>query len=220
MPSTRTPLRTPFRIRYALMALTAALLFGTVGFHLIEGWSLADSLYVTVQTLTTVGYGDQTPQRGTGRLFAVIVMLMGAGGVAYAASIIVQSVVQSELIATFGRRRRSRTMSKLHDHYIICGSGRVGSHLVRNMLRANERFVVIEKNQQRASEFSQRGVNVLVNDATLEETLREARVEHAKGLAACLPDDADNVYVVLTARDLNPRLRIVARAAETNRREA
>jgi len=102
MPSTRTPLRTPFRIRYALMALTAALLFGTVGFHLIEGWSLADSLYVTVQTLTTVGYGDQTPQRGTGRLFAVIVMLMGAGGVAYAASIIVQSVVQSELIATFG----------------------------------------------------------------------------------------------------------------------
>ena len=214
MPSTRTPLRTPFRIRYALMALVAALLFGTVGFHLIEGWTLADSLYVTVQTLTTVGYGDQTPQRGTGRLFAVIVMLMGAGGVAYAASIIVQSVVQSELIATFGRRRRSRTMSKLHDHYIICGSGRVGSHLVRKMLRANERFVVIEKNEQRASEFSQRGVNVLVNDATLEETLREARVEHAKGLAACLPDDADNVYVVLTARDLNPRLRIVARADE------
>jgi len=214
MPSTRTPLRTPFRIRYALMALVAALLFGTVGFHLIEGWTLADSLYVTVQTLTTVGYGDQTPQRGTGRLFAVFVMLMGAGGVAYAASIIVQSVVQSELIATFGRRRRSRTMSKLHDHYIICGSGRVGSHLVRDMLRANERFVVIEKNEQRASEFSQRGVNVLVNDATLEETLREARVEHAKGLAACLPDDADNVYVVLTARDLNPRLRIVARADE------
>jgi voltage-gated potassium channel len=105
-------------------------------------------------------------------------------------------------------------MSKLRDHYIICGSGRVGSHLVRDLLRDNARFVVIEKDQQRAAEFSQRGVSVLVSDATLEESLREVGVEHAKGLAACLPDDADNVYVVLTARDLNPQLHIVARAAE------
>jgi len=149
-----------------------------------------------------------------GRMFAVAVMLIGAGGVALAISTIVQSVVQSELVATFGQRRRSRRMSKLSNHFIICGSGRVGSHLVRDLLRTNESFVVIEQNQQRAAEFAQRGVNVLVSDATLDETLREARVEHARGLAACLPDDADNVYVVLTARDLNPNLRIVARAAE------
>ena len=100
--------RTPFRIRYALMALSAAILFGTVGFHLIEGWSIADSIYVTVQTLTTVGYGDQTPRSGMGRTFAVVVMLIGAGGVALAVSTIVQSIVQSELVATFGQRRRSR----------------------------------------------------------------------------------------------------------------
>lgn len=203
-----------FRIRYALLALLAAILFGTIGFHFIERWPLADSLYVTVQTLTTVGYGDQTPRSGMGRMFAVAVMLIGAGGVALAISTIVQSVVQSELVATFGQRRRSRKMSKLKNHFIICGSGRVGSHLVRDLLQTNESFVVIEQNQQRAAEFTQRGVNVLVSDATLEETLREARVEHARGLAACLPDDADNVYVVLTARDLNPNLRIVARAAE------
>ena len=206
--------RTPFRIRYALLALILALLLGTTGFHLIEGWSIVDSLYVTVQTLTTVGYGDLTPRNGAGRLFAVVVMLIGAGGVALAVSTIVQSVVQSELVATFGQRRRSRKMSKLNDHFIICGSGRVGSHLIRDILRTNESFVVIEKDQQRAAEFSRRGVNVLVSDATLEETLRDASVERARGLAACLPDDADNVYVVLTARDLNPRLRIVARAAE------
>ena len=187
---------------------------GTIGFHFIERWPLADSLYVTVQTLTTVGYGDQTPRSGMGRMFAVAVMLIGAGGVALAISTIVQSVVQSELVATFGQRRRSRRMSKLSNHFIVCGSGRVGSHLVRDLLRTNESFVVIEQNQQRAAEFAQRGVNVLVSDATLEESLREARVEHARGLAACLPDDADNVYVVLTARDLNPNLRIVARAAE------
>ena len=143
-----------------------------------------------------------------------MVMLLGAGGVALAVSTIVQSIVQLELISTFGQRRLSRKMSKLRDHYIICGSGRVGSHLVRDLLRDDIRFVVIEKDQQRAAEFSQRGVNVLVSDATLEESLREVGVEHAKGLAACLPDDADNVYVVLTARDLNPQLHIVARAAE------
>ncbi|MEK6334673.1 MAG: potassium channel protein [Acidobacteriota bacterium] len=211
LPRTR-PRR--FRIRYALLALAAAILFGTAGFSLIEGWSLTDSLYVTVQTLTTVGYGDVPPRSSLGRVFAVVVMLLGAGGVALAVSTIVQSVVQSELVATFGQRRRSKRMSKLHNHYIICGSGRVGSHLVRDLSRANESFVVIEQDQQRASEFSQRGLNVLVSDATLEETLREARVDYARGLAACLPDDADNVYVVLTARDLNPKLHIVARAAE------
>lgn len=196
------------------MALAVAVLFGTVGFHLVEGWTLADSLYVTVQTLTTVGYGDLPPHSAQGRAFAVMVMLLGAGGVALAVSTIVQSVVQLELISTFGQRRLSRKMSKLRDHYIICGSGRVGSHLVRDLLRDNLQFVIIEKDQQRAAEFSQRGVNVLVSDATLEESLREVGVEHAKGLAACLPDDADNVYVVLTARDLNPQLHIVARAAE------
>ncbi len=214
MPASRIPSRKSFRIRYALLALLVAILFGTIGFHFIERWPVADSLYVTVQTLTTVGYGDQVPRTGTGRMFAVVVMLIGAGGVALAISTIVQSVVQSEMVATFGQRRRSRRMSKLSNHFIICGSGRVGSHLVRDLLRANESFVVIESNQQRAAEFAQRGINVLVSDATLEETLREARVDHARGLAACLPNDADNVYVVLTARDLNPKLRIVARAAE------
>jgi voltage-gated potassium channel len=206
--------RTIFQIRYAFLALIVAILFGTVGFKLIEGWSLTDSFYVTVQTLTTVGYGDVPPRSSRGRGFAILVMLIGAGGVALAASTIVQSVVQSELLSTFGQRRQSKRMRKLHDHFIICGSGRVGSHLVRDLQVAKESFVVIENDPQRAAEFSQDGLNVLVADATLEDTLREAGVERARGLAACLPNDADNVYVVLTARDLNRHLRIVARAAE------
>src|SRR5215510_11757137 len=208
------PLRNPFRIRYALIALLIAIVFGTIGFHSIEGWPISDSFYVTIQTLTTVGYGDLTPHDVAGRLFAILVMLIGVGGVALAASTIVQSVVQSELIATFGERRRSKMISKLDNHFIICGSGRVGSHLVRDLVRSDEPFVIVENDQQRASDFSQRGMNVLVGDATLEETLREAGVERARGLAACLPNDADNVYVVLTARDLNSGLHIVARAAE------
>jgi voltage-gated potassium channel len=206
--------RSLFRIRNALIALAIALVFGTFGFKLIEGWSLGDSLYVTVQTLTTVGYGDLPPRTLAGRGFAIVIMLIGVGGVALAASTIVQSVVQSELVSTFGQRRQSKKMSKLHDHYIICGSGRVGSHLVRDLQRADVELVIVENDGARAAEFSQKGFSVLVGDATLEETLREAGVERARGLAACLPEDADNVYVVLTARDLNPRLHIVARAAE------
>ena len=215
MPSPITyRFRTLFRIRNAIIALALVIVVGTIGFSLIEGWSLGNSFYVTVQTLTTVGYGDLPPRTIAGRGFAVIVMLIGVGGVALAASTIVQSVVQSELVSTFGQRRQSKKMSKLHDHYVICGSGRVGSHLVRDLQRTDEELVIIENDGPRAAEFSQRGFNVLVGDATLEETLREAGVERARGLAACLPEDADNVYVVLTARDLNPRLHIVARAAE------
>jgi len=206
--------RTLFRIRNAIIALGIALVFGTMGFRLIAGWSFTASFYVTVQTLTTVGYGDLPPRSFAGRGFAIIVMLIGVGGVALAASTIVQSVVQSEMVSAFGERRQSRRMSKLYDHYIICGSGRVGSHLVRDLQHAQAKFVIIENDAARAAEFSQRGFHVLVGDATLEETLKSAGVERACGLAACLPNDADNVYVVLTSRDLNPRLHIVARAAE------
>ncbi len=203
-----------FRIRNAMIALAIAILLGTIGFSLIEGWPLSESLYVTIQTLTTVGYGDVPPRSGAGRAFAVVIMLVGVGGVALAASTIVQSVVQSELVSAFGQRRQSKKMQKLHDHYIICGSGRVGSHLIRDLQATDQSFAVIENDSQRASEFAQRGITVLVADATLEESLREVGVDRARGLAACLPNDADNVYVVLTARDLNPNLRIVARAAE------
>ncbi|HYN24207.1 MAG TPA: TrkA family potassium uptake protein, partial [Pyrinomonadaceae bacterium] len=134
--------------------------------------------------------------------------------VLYSLTATVQSIVQSELLATFGQRRQLRKMSKLRDHFIICGAGRVGSRLVRTLQASEETFIVIERDPQKVTELADRGVIVLVRDATSEEALREAGVEHARGLAACLPDDADNVYVVLTARDLNSQLHIVARAAE------
>jgi len=191
-----------------------AIAVGTLTFHTLEGWSILDSLYVTAQTVTTVGYGDMTPRTAYGRAFATIFMMVGVGVVLYALTSTVQSIVQSELVNTFGERRRSRRMSKLRNHFIICGAGRVGSHLVRSLLGREDKLIVIETDPQKVAELTDLGISVLVRDATLEETLREAGVEHAGGLAACLPDDADNVYVVLTARDLNPTLHIVARAAE------
>ncbi len=209
----------PFRIRYAVLAVLAALALGTLGFHLIEGWSLLDSLYVATQTVTTVGYGDVVPDTSRGRIFATIFMLVGVGIVLYALTSTVQSIVQSELLATFGQRRRLRKMSKLRNHFIICGAGRVGSRLVGTLQASNETFIVIEREPEKVAELTDRGVAVLVRDATLESSLREAGVEYARGLAACLPDDADNVYVVLTARDLNSQLHIVARAAEEQAEE-
>jgi voltage-gated potassium channel len=202
------------RILFALLAVIVAMGFGAIGFQLIEGWSILDSLYAAAQTVTTVGYGDVTPATRNGRIFAMVFMLAGVGVVLYALTTTVHAIVQSELVATFGERRQSRKMSKLRNHFIICGAGRVGSHLVRTLLNSNEDFVVIERDSQTVAELTELGVIVMVRDATLEETLREAGVEVARGLAACLPDDADNVYVVLTARDLNPNLHIVARAAE------
>lgn len=202
------------RVVYAVLAVTVALVLGMVGFHLIEGWSLLDSLYVAAQTVTTVGYGDKSPATTSGRIFSTIFMLVAVGVVLYALTTAVQGIVQSEMVATFGERRHTKRVSKLRDHYIICGAGRVGSHLVRALLASQETFVVIERDPQRVAELTELGVIVLARDATLEESLLEAGVDYARGLAACLPDDADNVYVALTARDLNSKIHIVARAAE------
>jgi voltage-gated potassium channel len=213
-PGSRLSARPRFQIRYALGTLAVAVMIGTLGFQLIEGWSVADSLYVTVQTVTTVGYGDLTPRTAAGRAFASVFMFLGFGTVAYILSSTVQWIVQSEMIAALGERRRKREMEKLRHHFIICGAGRVGSRIIREMERAAEPFVVIETDAQKVAALVERNKHVLVRDATLEATLREAGVEHARGLAACLPDDADNVYVVLTARDLNRDLHIVARAVE------
>jgi voltage-gated potassium channel len=199
------------RIRIVLLAVLAAIALGTIIFHLLEGWSILDSLYVTAQTVTTVGFGDITPRTALGRLFATVFMIVGVGIVLYALTSTVQSIVHSELFARYGH---SRKMSKLRDHFIICGAGRVGSHLIRSLRAVDGLFLVIESDQRKCEALIEMGIPVLIRDATLEESLIEAGVEHARGLASCLPDDADNVYVVLTARDLNPSIHIVARAAE------
>lgn len=199
------------RIRIVLMAVLASLTLGTVAFHLLEGWSILDSLYVTAQTLTTVGFGDITPQTPVGRAFTTVFMIVGVGVVLYALTSTVQSIVHSELVAKYGH---SRKMSKLQDHFIICGAGRVGSHLLRSLREVDGVFLVIESDQRKCEALMEMDIRVLMRDATLEDSLIEAGVEHARGLASCLPNDADNVYVVLTARDLNPKIHIVARAAE------
>ncbi len=210
----RRKLRNRHPLQYALFAIIAVTIFGAIGFQITEGLSFIDSLYHTTQTVTTVGYGDLAPKTQGGRIFTIIFMLTCVGVVAYSLTNAVQAVVQSEIIAAIGKRRKVNELRKLKDHFVICGVGRVGSRIVEELERAGVDYVVIEKNHEKVKRLIERNEFVLINDATLEETLRQAGVERARGLAACLPDDADNVYVVLTARDMNKNLHIVARAVE------
>ena len=165
------------RLRMSVIAVVCAIGVGTVVFHRIEGWSILDSLYVTAQTVTTVGFGDLTPRTIWGRAFATVFMLVGVGIVLYALTSAVQSIVQSEMVATFGRRRLSRKMSKLRNHFIICGAGRVGSHLIRSLRAVDGVFLVIESDQPKCEALMDMGIPVLIRDATLEESLIEAGVE-------------------------------------------
>jgi voltage-gated potassium channel len=199
---------------YALVALVALVALGTLGFILIDHMSPLESLYLTVMTVTTVGYGDVHPMSPAGQAFATGFMLVSVGTVGFLLSTAIQALVQSEIVAAYGQRRRSREINKLRNHFIVCGAGRVGGRIIRELQRREEPFIVIEREQRQVAGLIEEDVLVLVRDATLEETLRDAGVEHARALAACLPDDADNVYVVLTARGLNNDLHIVARAVE------
>ena len=210
-PASRKLAGNRFRIRYAVLAVAVATALGTLGFHQIEGWSIVDSLYAATQTVTTVGYGDLAPVTLNGRIFATIFMFVGVGVVLYSLTATVQSIVQSELLATFGQRRQLRKMSKLRDHFIICGRAR-RSHLVKHC-SGEQSFIVIER-VPKSDGVNRSRCNCPCSRRRLRRNSQRSRGGHARGLAACLPDDADNVYVVLTARDLNSKIHIVARAAE------
>jgi voltage-gated potassium channel len=208
------PLEARIRLGYAGVAIFVAISFGAIGFHSIEGHTWVDSFHLATQTVTTVGYGDVPIKTAGGRIFAVFFMLVGAGTVLYALTTLAQAVIQSEVISILTNRRKNREMQKLNNHYIVCGAGRVGRRIIRNLINQKMQFVLIERDEKRVAEFIEKGDYVIIGDATSEEILRRAGVDRAKGLATCLADDAANVYVVLTARGMNAYLHIVARAVE------
>ena len=203
------------RLFYATLAILLMIVLGAIGFHYIENLNWRESIYLSTATVTTVGYGDIVPKTENGKLFTSIFMVVGVGTVLYALSVLAQSFIQSELLAVMGVRRRTKEMENLKDHYIVCGAGRVGKKIIGSLRRESTPFVVIERNEDKTSHFELDKHEFVLNaDATLDENLRAAGVKRAKGLVTCLENDASNVYVVLTARNLNKNLHIVSRAVE------
>lgn len=202
------------RLIIAATVVCSMIVVGAAGFRYFERYTLLESIYISAQTVTTVGYGDIAPVSSGGRVFSILLMLTGVGTVLYALTTMAQAVVQSEMIEAFGLRRKLKEMDKLAGHYIVCGSGRVGRRIIGNLKQQGLPFVIIESDEDRLADFQNDGSLYIVGDATSEDNLKKAGVERAHGLASCLADDASNVYVVLTARGLNPGLHIVARAVE------
>ncbi len=195
--------------------LTVVLVFsGSAGYMIIEGWGLSDALYMTVITLATVGYGEVHQVSPTGRIFTVILIVLGVGYFMYVGGNIVQFLVEDRIRAILGRRKLDKQIAKLRGHYIICGYGRIGRVLTRYLTERYLDVVIIEKNSGRQATMDEDGVLYLVGEATDENLLLRAGIKEAKGLITAVATDADNVFLTLIAKQLNPNLFIVARAIQ------
>ena len=203
------PLRT---LRFLAAGIGALVVVGTLGFHFIEGWPLFDGLYMVVTTLTTVGYREVHDLSTTGRAFNLFIIVTGVGLLFMSIGFVTQALLEFELTKFVGRRRMEREIERLSGHYIICGAGRVGRSVARELSARPTPFLIIENSPAKAERCTE--WPVIVADATKEEVLRQARVEHARGLVAATTTDATNIYIVLTARSLNPKVKIIARASE------
>lgn len=200
------------RLILAAMLILCIISFGTVGYMSIEGWRFIDALYMTVITLSTVGYREVHALSEMGILFTTMLIVSGVGTVLYALSTGAQIVLEGELQEIFGRKRLEKKIRELKNHYIVCGYGRMGKIICRELKEKNIKFVVVEKKPDALEEKGD--MLIFEGDATRDEILREVGIERAKGLISVLTTDAENLFVVLSARELNPKLFIVARAGE------
>jgi voltage-gated potassium channel len=199
-----------------LTVILAALLFlGSLGFVWLEGWNYFDALYMTVATLTTLGGGEVQPLSKVGRVYTMVLLLAGMGVLLVIVTSLARVVVEGEIKAALGRRKLVKLIKGLKDHYIICGFGRIGEIIARQLKERGIPVVIIENKPENLSRLEEAGYYVVAGDATREEVLQEAGIDRARGLVAVVGSDADNVYIVLTARSLKPGLYIVARAEES-----
>jgi voltage-gated potassium channel len=187
---------------------------GTVGYIVLEGWNTLDAIYMTVITVATVGYGEVHEISRIGRLFTIFLILLGVGFFLYVVGAVVQFMVEGRIRTVLGRRILNNKIKRLKNHYIVCGYGRIGRVLCKNMGKKPVDLVVIESDQELVPVMEEDGVLYVAGSATDESALLKAGIKHAKGLVAALASDADNVFLILTAKQLNPDLYIMARASQ------
>jgi voltage-gated potassium channel len=186
---------------------------GTFGFKILEGWGWMDALYMTIITIATVGYQELHPLGESGRIFNMVLIFLGLGTTTYVAASVVQFMVEGRIRAIMGRRRLDRKIGRLSRHYIVCGYGRIGRMLCHTLRQKPVNMVVIEKSLDLIPALEKDGMLYIQGDATSEEVLKRASIERAQGLVAVLATDTENVFLVLTARQLAPDLMIIARAS-------
>lgn len=202
------------KLSFLLFFLVGLLSVGTAGYMVIEGWSVIDSLYMTVITVSTVGFREVFKLSPVGQLFTLALITFGVSFIAYSAGSIVQFMVEGQLRSILGRRKLEKQIAKLKNHYIICGYGRIGTHICHELQAKPVPFVVVEKESSRVDRLNRQGTLFVEGDATLDETLIKAGIRNAKGLVTAVTSDTENVYITLTARGLNPDMFILARASE------
>jgi voltage-gated potassium channel len=199
------------RLAVLILIPLGLVLAGTLGFHLLEGWSLFDSLYATVITLSTIGYGDFVPRTTAGRAFTIGLVLSGVFTLFFSATEIIRSVVSGEVADILGRRQMERELAQLKDHIIVCGFGRMGKLVCSEFARERVPFVIVDERETALKDFHQPPGIPLVGDATSDEVLTHAGVARARGLVTVMASDASNLFTTMSARLLNARLYIVAR---------
>jgi voltage-gated potassium channel len=198
-----------FQVLSLVLLITA---FGTIGYMVVEGWNLLDSLYMTIITISTTGYREVHELSSKGMIFTIVLTVVGVGTALIAFTTGARFILEGELRQIFGRKKLERKIKELKDHYIICGYGRMGRIITKELKEEGVQFVVVEKDPAALEE--KKDALVVMGDATRDHTLKEAGIDRACGLISVLPNDAENLFVVLSARGLNPNILIVARAIE------
>jgi len=202
------------KVAKGFVILVVILFIGSLGYMSIEGWGFLDSLYMTVITITTVGFGEVREVTVIGRVFTIFIIFFGIGIIAYILGMVAQAMVELQVRSIFGRRKLGLKIRSIKNHYIICGFGRIGKIITRELKANDMPMVVIDNDPEEKEIFEAEDIPYLVDDATSEEVLLEAGVERARGLVSVVASDADNLFITITARGLNPKLFILARADE------
>ncbi|MFH2128339.1 MAG: potassium channel family protein, partial [Pseudomonadota bacterium] len=202
------------RVIWGVVCSLSVVLMGTLGYRWLEDYTWLESIYMTIITVTTVGFGEVRPLSSSGRIFTMVLMLSGVGTILYLLTTLTQLVVEGKLRELMGRRSLERAIRSLKDHYIVCGYGRIGALVTEMVREAGREVVVIDNNEEVTRRLEGEGIHYVLGSATEDESLLAAGVERAQGLIATVSSDADNVYIVLTAKDMRPDIFIIARATE------
>jgi len=206
-----SPLRGVIIGFFILLSLSCV---GTLGYILIEGWSLSDAFYMTVITISTVGFGETHSLSDPGKMFTCVFILAGLGTSVYTFTRLGQLIFEGELLNMIGERKMKNKLESMKDHFIICGYGRIGATVGKGLAEKNETYVVIDSNKDIIEELKEEGLSCIHGDATDEEVLKRAGVGHAATLLSMLPTDADNLYLVISAREVNSELNIIAKSMD------